>query len=137
MTFARPTHPQIIARVTEDLGPSASLRRSVERALSRAIPGVSHSLHGHLDWASRQAIPITADDENLAGWASLFQIFRKQPTQGTGTASGTGSNGTVIPAGTSGQLDDGTEFTTDADATVASGVVTVDHVGRLRGGGEL
>lgn len=125
MTFARPTLPQIISRVTDDLGSAASLRRSVERALSRSIPGVSHSLHGHLDWASRQATPITADDENLAGWAALFQIYRKQPTQGTGTASGTGTNGTTIPAGTVGQYDDGTRFTVDADATVALGVVTV------------
>lgn len=127
MTFARPTLPQIIERVTEDLGPSASLRRSVERALSRAIPGESHSLHGHLDWASRQAIPTTADDENLTDWASLFQVFRKQPTQGTDFALFTGTNGTPIPAGTVGYLADEnrTRFTVDAEVIVASGTATV------------
>jgi uncharacterized phage protein gp47/JayE len=127
VTFARPTHAQIISRTADDLGPAASLRRSVERALARSIAGESHSLHGHLSWASRQAIPTTADDESLVEWASLFQIDRKQPTQGTGTATFTGTNGTEIPAGTVVYLSDadGTRYTVDALVTVASGTATV------------
>ena len=126
MTFARPTLPQIIARVADDLGPAASLRRSPERALSRSVGGVSHSLHGHIDWASRQVIPSsTTDETQLAEWAAMFGITRKQPTQGTGDADGTGTNGAVVPAGTVLQYDDGTRFTVDTEATVAGGVLTI------------
>lgn len=127
MTFAQPTFDQINARVSNDLGPAASLRRSFERALSRAIAGVSHSLHGHIDHASRQAIPSTATEEAVVtAWATMFGLTRKQPTQATGVATSTGNvNGTVCPAGTIGQLDDGTQFTIDADATVSSGNLLV------------
>jgi uncharacterized phage protein gp47/JayE len=126
VTYPVPTLAQIIARVINDLGPAASLRRSFERALSRAISAVSHSLHGHIGWASRQATPATATSEEIVtAWATMFGLTRKQPTQAPGFASGTGTNGTTIPAGTIGALDDGTRFTVDADATVSGGVVTV------------
>jgi uncharacterized phage protein gp47/JayE len=126
VSFEQPSLAQISTRVSNDIGPAASLRRSVERAFSRAIAAASHSLHGHLNNATRQATPKTATDETVVlGWASMFGLTRKQPTQGTGAASGTGTNGNTVPAGTVGQYDDGTRFTVDADVTVAGGVLTL------------
>ena len=100
MAFDRPTLPELISRTTEDLGPAARLRRSPERALARSVAGTSHGLHGHLDWASRQVIPTTADDENLVAWAAMFGITRKQPTKATTTVTHPATNGTTVPEGT-------------------------------------
>ena len=125
MSFARPTLPQIRDRAIVDLGPAARLRRSPERAIAVAIAGASHGLHGHLDWASRQMTPLYCDDDQLVAWGTIFGVTRKQPTKATGSATFTGTNGTIVASGTTLQLSDGTRFATTASGTVAAGTVTI------------
>lgn len=77
MPFSRPTLSRLISRVTSDVeavlqNGASLLRRSFEYALSRGLAGLAHGLHGHIDWASRQIIIDTADDEFLVRWAEIW-----------------------------------------------------------------
>lgn len=130
MAFQRPTLTEIIDRTFADLVgrlslQGALLRRSVVGVLARVLAGASHMLHGHLDWIAKQAIPDTAD-EWLPRWANIWGISRKQAEFAGGSVTFPGTiNGTALPTGSAIKRSDGAQYTTQADATVASGTVTV------------
>lgn len=138
MAFNRPTLADLIERTNTDMasrlrGRSAVLRRSVIGVLSRALAGLSHMLHGHLDYNSRQLLPDTADAEHLERWASIWGIKRTSATFASGAVTFTGTSGSVIPAGTVLQRDDGAEYVTDAEATLSSGSASVSVTARAAG----
>jgi uncharacterized phage protein gp47/JayE len=124
LPFTRPTFAQISARVKTDIqgaleGAAAFFRRSFERAAKEALTGVSHHLHGHIDWVMRQLDPRTADEENLEKiHGEPFGVFRHAAVQAQLTYLATGVDGTVIPAATVFVRADGVRYTSDADATV-------------------
>lgn len=131
MAFARPTLPELVARIEPDFVSrlqlaGALLRRSVTRVLARVLAGASHGLHGHIAWAARQVFPDTADQENLLRWGRLYAIEPLAPTFATGSVVLSGTNGNVAPAGSVLLRADGVQYTTDADATIAMGTATVD-----------
>lgn len=131
MPFSRPTLPTIIARVKNDIagsfGTTAALfRRSFERFASNAIAAVSHQLHGHLDWIAAQIDPRTADPDIVeSAHAAPWGIYRKEAVAWQGTATGTGTNATIIPAGTVFARSDDVTYTVDEDATITGGTVTL------------
>jgi uncharacterized phage protein gp47/JayE len=103
----------------------ALLQKSVLRVLANATAGMSYEHYGFIDWISLQAIPWTATDEFLEGWANLRGVYREQATATQGTATFPGTNGEDVPAGTAVSRSDGVTFTSTADATVSGNSVTI------------
>ena len=130
MAFTRPTLAEIINRVKGDikdeLGVTNLLRRSFLLAFGKALAGVSHMLHGHMFWISRQIFADKAEAEYLERHASIYGLERKAATYGQQSAGATGVNGSVIPAGTLYKRSDDAQYSVDADATIAGGVATVE-----------
>lgn len=138
MAFERPQLSDIIARVEGDIKGALSittiLRRSILSALARAVAGVSHILHGHMIFISRQIFPDQAEAELLDRWGSIYGMERSPATfaqlqiEVTFTAAGT------VPAGTIYQRIDGEEYVVDADidgtgAGTFTGTVTASTEG--------
>lgn len=130
MSFTRPTLSAIIERVRGDIetrlpGADAGLRHSVLDVLARAEGGVASGLYGYLDWLARQLMPDTAEAEHLARWASIWGINRKAATPTRASASASGVNGSVIPAGTELQRIDGARYLTLVAAVIADGAASL------------
>lgn len=130
MAFARPTLTEITSRIQNDLTTrltltGAALRRSVVTVLSSVLAAAAHLLHGHLDYLAKQLFPDTSEADSLVRQAALFGLTRIAATFATGTATVTGTNGTVIPAGTVLQRADGAHYSVNADVTIASGTATL------------
>lgn len=130
MPFNRPSLTQLIERARADLdawlpGADSRLRAAVLDVLVRMHSGGMHGLYGYLDYLSEQIIPDTADAEHMARWASIWGIQRKSAIAATGTATGTGTNGTIIPGATVLVRADGARFLTNAAAVVVLGIVSV------------
>lgn len=132
MPFVRPTSDELIDRIVADLGSSLNLsgpalRRSVIGILARVEAGAAHELHGHLDFIAKQILPDTAESDFLVRHASLYLDPARLPAAfAAGAIVVTGTNGTVIPQGTTLQRADGVTFSTDADGTIALGSATID-----------
>ncbi|MFZ2469467.1 MAG: baseplate J/gp47 family protein [Parvibaculum sedimenti] len=131
MAYSRPTLTQLVERIEADLlatfpATTAGKRRSVLAVLARIMAGIAWGLYGFIAWVARQIIPSTAELEYLKLWAAFWGVVWKARAKAHGSVIFTGSAGSVIAAGTLLQRDsDGVEFTTDAEATIAGGTVTV------------
>ncbi len=131
MPFARPTLTELIDRVLADIGSrvvgveGAVLRRSLLGILGRTEAGAAHQLYGYIDWVARQAIPDTAEAEWLERWASIWGIVRQPADFTGGSVTFTGADGSTIPDGTIVQRQDGLQYATQGDGTIASGTATV------------
>lgn len=126
MAFARPTLSEIVERAQSDLVSRLDLstpilRRAVSRVLARVIAGAAHMLHGHLEFLSRQIFPDQAEREYLVRWGALFGLAVNAASFAAGNVKFTGTNTTVVPAGTVLRRADGAEYTTAADVTIAAG----------------
>lgn len=130
MPFTRPTLPQLIERVEGDLkgplGIVTVLRRSFIGVISRALAGLAHLLFGFLKFIEKNAFPDTAETEFLDRWAGIWGVSRLVATFAQFQLDVTGTTGTVIPAGTVYQRDDGAEYTVDSEVTLAGGAGTLD-----------
>lgn len=128
MTFQRPTLSQLIERVESDvvtgLGLGAALKASVEAVFSRALALLAHGMHGHLDWAARQLFPDTANAEYLDQWAGVWAVSRKQASAASGPVTFTGTESSVVPAGTQLRNEAGAILVTQGPATITSGTAT-------------
>jgi uncharacterized phage protein gp47/JayE len=131
MPFARPSLTEIIDRVIADISnritgvDSAVLRRSLLGILGRAEAGTAHLLYGYIDWVAKQVIPDTAESEFLERWSAIWDIQRKPAEFAAGSATFTGSVGSIIPDGTIVQRQDGAQYTVLADVTFVTGTATV------------
>src|SRR3989338_3083368 len=130
MGFNRPTLQDINDRIQTDFQTRLStagafLRRSVILVIGRVLAGASHLLHGHLDFISNQVLPDTAVKSYLERWASIWGIRKKPATFARGGMTLTGTNGSLIPARTLFVRNDGAEYESQADATIANGSVTI------------
>lgn len=138
MSFVRPTLTEIVDRIQADLTTrltlnGAVLRRSVVNVLARVNGAAAHLLHGHLEFLSGQLFPDTSTVGYLERQAGLYGLSRIAATYATGTATATGTNGTVIPAGTVLQRADGAQYTVNADVTIAGGTATLALTAVLAG----
>ncbi len=132
MSFDRPALTEIIERLQAGIasrlpGSDPLLPNSILNILAQAFAGVAHGEHGHLAWAARQIIPDTAEAEHLERLALWLGrgMTRKGAAAATGDVVFTGSDGSVVPAGTVLQRSDQLEYATDADATISAGSATV------------
>lgn len=130
MAFDRPTLSELQELIAQDIaaslpGSDARLRYSNLAIMGAAVAGMAHLHYGHLDWISRQAVPVTAEGVYLEMWAGLKGVVREGPASASGRVSFPGTNGTLLPSGTPLSRADGKTFVTTADGTVAGGTVTV------------
>jgi len=126
--FSRPTLSDLISRILAAIRSrlsSEQLRRSDAEVYGKVLAGASHELHGHLQYIAQQVIYDTAEADYLDRWAGIWLTTRRiAAAAATGQVGFTGTNGTVIPAGTVLVRSDGIEYETDAEATIASGTAT-------------
>jgi uncharacterized phage protein gp47/JayE len=129
MAFTRPTLTELVDRIQSDFLSrlplvGAVLRRSLVYVFSRVMAGAAHMLHGHLDFLARQLFADQSEEEFLLRQGALFGINLKPPAFAGGPVIFSGTNGTVIPAGTIVLRSDSTAYTVNADVTIASGTAT-------------
>lgn len=121
MAFERPSIQDLISRVQSDaesrLGKKA-MRWTLVPVLSRVIAGVSHTLHGHINFVLRQIFASTAEGAYLERRASEYAIYRKTASYATGTVSFVGTG--VVPEGSQLQTGDGAIYITTADSLKGS-----------------
>lgn len=143
MPYNRPTLTQLRDDVLQDINSAqitnssgtvlvALLQKALLRVVAYAQAGLSYEHYAYLDYIALQAVPWTATDEFLDGWAALKGVYREAATQTIGTATFSSSQPNIdIPAGTSVTRADGVLFVTTADANTGSGmnaVVTIQAV---------
>jgi len=138
MPFTRSSLQQIIDRIVSDFqtritGASSLLRRSVLRVIARVNAGVFHLLYEYLDYQARQLFAMTADEAGLEAISSEYGITRTAAVEATGSGVATGTNGTVIPAGSELKSTDDQIYTTETAATIAAGVATLDFTANVAG----
>lgn len=129
MAFLRPTLAELVARIEAEvstrLGIGPLLDRGPLRVLSRTFAGVAHALHGHLDFVSRQVVPLTSEGEVLEQWADLFGLQRLPATRAVGNVTFSGTNGTSVPLGLLLARTDGQKYRTTATGLVSGGTVVL------------
>lgn len=128
MGFKRPTLPELIGRVDNDLlsrlpGALAALASRLTRVLATGEAGVAHGLYGYLQWLERQLFPETCDDDLLH--LHSVGVPRREATTASGPLMFAGSSGAVIDAGTLVQFE-GREYRTTQDATLVAGAATLN-----------
>ncbi|AGC43249.1 phage FluMu protein gp47 [Myxococcus stipitatus DSM 14675] len=132
MAFSRPTLPQLVERIHQDFVsrlplPGAVLRRSVVSALSRALAGAAHMLHGHIAYLAKQLFPDLSDRESLLRQAALYGYSLGEAKFAQGFVVAIGSIGATIPAGTALRRADGVQYETLEEATIdGSGSATIE-----------
>lgn len=82
MPWARPPLSQLLSDVASDImsaipGADALLRYANLTTLGRVFAGLAHLHYGYQDWIAKQAVPFTAEDEFLQGWAGLKNVILK------------------------------------------------------------
>lgn len=130
MPFARPTLKTLIDRFRADLrthteGGDALLRRSVEKVLDKAVPGLTHGLHGHLAWVARQLLPDRSEGEQVLRWGTMLGMSLRPATKAVCDEAQFTSDGTTIPVGALMQRADGIRYLVTAQS-VTAGVVSVE-----------
>lgn len=130
MPFLRRTLSELRQDAASDIngelpGADALLRFSNLGIIGRVLAGFANLFYGYLDWIARQSVPFTATDEFLEAWAARARITRKPATLAHGSATFTGTDGSVIASGTTVARGDGFTYATTEEGTIASGTVTV------------
>ncbi|BDC37766.1 baseplate J/gp47 family protein [Paraburkholderia terrae] len=139
MPFQRKTLSTLISEVAADIssaleGADALLRFAVLKIVGKVQAAMCNLQFGYLDWISRQAVPFTAEDEYLEGWAGLKDVYRKAASQAQMTAQFPGTTGKVLSAGTAVARGDGVTYTTSTTGTVdGTGNVSVTIVADVAG----
>ena len=130
MPFARPTLSDLRGQASADIaaalpGSDPLLRFSNLNILGTVQAGLSHLHYGYLDWIAQQSNPFTCSGEFLEAWAALKGVYRVPAGRATGTVAFTGTNGTVLSAGTLITRGDGVSYRATTSGTVSAGSVTV------------
>jgi uncharacterized phage protein gp47/JayE len=132
MAWQRPNLSTLISRVLTDIqskleGTTPLLRRSNLNILGKVVAAATHGLYGYLDWIAKQVIYDTAEEGILDRWAIIWlKTPRVAAAYAIGQITVTGTNGTLLPAGTVFIRADGIEYETDLDGTIAEGIATID-----------
>lgn len=90
-------------------------------ALASALWGT----YQYQQWIARQVFPDTSDADTLERHAAIRGISRNQAAKASGTATLTGTNGTVVDVGISLKTSGDIYFTTTTGGTISGGVIDV------------
>lgn len=132
MPFIRDSIQTITTRIEKGIearlfGKIALLRNAVLRILARVFAGAIHGNYGYLGWIKDQLFVVTAEEWFLVNiHGVMWGITRRPGSFATGTVIFTGTEGTVIPADTRLQNEDGIEYGTLSIATITGGVASVN-----------
>jgi uncharacterized phage protein gp47/JayE len=139
MPFQRKTLSTLLSEVAADIssalqGADSLLRFAVLKVIGKVQAAMCNLQFGYIDWIARMAVPFTAEDEYLEGWAALKGVYRKAATKAQLTAQFPGTTGKVLSAGTAVARGDGVTYTTSTTGTVdGSGNVSVTIVADIAG----
>lgn len=139
MPYPRPTLSQLKAQVASDIqsalpGSDPLLRFSNLNIIGTALANLSNDHYGYLDWISLQSNPFTATDEYLYAWGALKCIYSQAATvSNNGAITFTGTNGTILPAGTQLVRSDGAIFVNGTAQTISNGSVIVTVTASVAG----
>lgn len=126
MAFSRPTLQTLRDRIKGDLrtatGVKSIIRRSFLDVISKAIAGVTHMLHGHIVYVSKQIFPDQADAEFLERHGAIYSIDRKAATFAKLNLTITGTDTTAIAAGQIWKRDDGILYEVETAGVITGGV---------------
>ena len=135
MAFDRPTLKEITKRIEKGIesrlfGKTALLRRAVLRILARVFAGAIHTCYGFIESVVKQLFVTTATDEWLDRHGLMWGINRKPGSFASGqalfrTAQG-GAPSAILPADTRIQSEDGIEYATVTEITLALGAGVAD-----------
>lgn len=127
MPYQRPTLSELRSRnrqfITSELENTGELLRfSNLRIMADMDAGMSHLHFAYLDWIARQSNPFTAEDEWLAAWGALKNVYRKDATAATGpkVSFKKGSVGAIVPAGTLLNRSNGVQYSLDQAVTISA-----------------
>lgn len=125
MPYQRPTLSELRSRnrqfITSELENTGELLRfSNLRIMADMDAGMSHLHFAYLDWIARQSNPFTAEDEWLAAWGALKNVYRKDATAATGpkVSFKKGNVGAIVPAGTLLNRSNGVQYSLDQAVTI-------------------
>ena len=127
MPWVTPTLPDLRAlardNVSSGLNGGAPIPNSALRVLTDGNSGLAYLVLKYIDWLSLQLLPDTSEMEWLDRHASIWVGGRKQGAFASGTATFTGTAGSIVPSGTlltSGAL----SYQTTADITIGAGATS-------------
>lgn len=127
MPYQRPTLSELRSRnrqfITSELENTGELLRfSNLRIMADMDAGMSHLHFAYLDWIARQSNPFTAEDEWLAAWGALKNVYRKDATAATGpkVSFKKGNVGAIVPAGTLLNRSNGVQYSLDQAVTISA-----------------
>jgi len=124
LASGRPTLDLLHRRARSDFDTGLGNQRSqldftVERAITDAIAGASHTMHGRIERMRNRVVPSPDDLESLKLWADVWKLSQDGASQAKGSINITGTSGTIVFAGTFYQRpDDGETFTVDDTVTI-------------------
>jgi uncharacterized phage protein gp47/JayE len=130
MPYARQTLSQLQAGAASDItaalpGSDPLLRFANLNIIGTVLTNLANLHYGYQDWIAKQAVPFTATDEYLQGWAALKKVYLEPAVQAglasPGYVTFNGTPTTPIPVGTTLVRGDGVEFTSTATVTVSGG----------------
>lgn len=130
MPMQRPTLQQLIDQGAAEFesrlpGVVARLRRSVVGVINRVLAGGLSALYQYAEWLNRQAWPDQADAEYLDDHGARWGIERTPATAAVGTVRLTGTEGAVVPLGTTLVRADGLMYMLTADGVITAGQALV------------
>lgn len=125
MPFERPTLSELDERIQTDFktridGATSLLRRAVLKVQARVYAGACHLLYGYLQFEKNQLFITSADTDNLDIHGNEYGVARKAPVKASGTATATGTVGTIIPVGTELISSQDISYFTDEEATIGA-----------------
>lgn len=134
MPFERPSLEKITNRINADLEARlkvSQLRRSDAKVYAQVLAGISHGLHGFIEYIAKQLFFDSAEGEFLDHWGSIFGIYRKSASKATGEVAFvfTGEDAVEIPMGSILQSETGQQYQTTSPA-----VGSIVHVEALVAG---
>ena len=109
-----------------------NIRNSLAMATVTSMSAGFDENNDNIKEVLKQLFPQTATDEYLELWASWFGITRKDPVKAEGYAVFTGTASTTIANATAIQKADGTQYETQASATISAqtiGITTLTRSG--------
>jgi uncharacterized phage protein gp47/JayE len=138
MPFERPTLPELIDQGATEIesrlpGLLVRVRRSLVGVINRVVAGALSALYQYAEYLNRQAWPDTCDPEYLDAHGARWRVPRNAAAAATGIAAFTGTNDTVIPAGTQVRRADGWLYATSVDVTIVAGTASVSIVSTAPG----
>jgi uncharacterized phage protein gp47/JayE len=130
MPFSRPTLNQLRERIGQDFSghllDGAPLRRaSVLRVLAWVWAGACHLMYGFFAWLTGQALPDSAENEFLRRWAAVWAVLPKPAAYASGQVSLSGTDGSIVPAGSLLKASAGQVYRVSEDALLSGAAAPV------------